>query len=86
MTTEIDTYPNETTWKDAMKRDSQRHIDGWAMESNSKTKLQITWSNDPPPPPTADEIKIKELKDKLKDDTMTFKELLELLRVTGIIG
>ena len=85
MTTEIQTYPDETAWRDAMKRGSNRHLTGWHMIGNSKDRLEITWNNDPPPPPTVEEIKIKELKDKLKDDTMTHKELLELLRLIGII-
>ncbi len=85
MTTEIQTYPNEQSWRDDMKRGSVRTSTGWKMLSNSKDNLSITWNNDPPPPPTAEEIKIKELKDKLKDDTMTHKELLELLRLTGIV-
>ena len=62
MTTETDTYPDEATWRTALEGNRGG---GWYIVSNSKIKLQITWSNDPPPPPTADEIKIKELKDKI---------------------
>ena len=86
MTTETETYPDEQSWRDAMKRGATRHSTGWRTKSNSKTKLEIIWTNDPPQPPTAEEIRKEELKVKLKDDTMTHKELLEILRITGIIG
>jgi len=51
MTTETETYPNETAWHNTMKRGSLRPSTGWRMLSNSKDRLEITWSNDPPPPP-----------------------------------
>ena len=35
----------------------------------------------PPPVPTADELRIAELKVKLADDTITERELIELLRL-----
>ncbi len=85
MTTETETYPDKQAYDDAAKRGSSRHIDGWRSVTNNKSTLTRTWNNDPPPPPTAEEIKIKDLKVKLKEDTMTFKELLELLRLTGTI-
>ena len=82
---ESQTYPNINAFHDSMKRSGTRHATGWHIKSNSSTTLTVIWSNDPPPPPTVEEIKIKDLKIKLKDDTMTFKELLELLRLTGIV-
>jgi len=87
MTTEVQAYPAETAWRNSMTRSSIRHNGGWTAIGNSKARLEVTWKdNVVAPPPTAEEIKIKELKDKLKDDTMTHKELLELLRLTGIIA
>ena len=81
MTTETIVYANETDWRTAL---NSIRI-GWKIIGNSKQRLDIIWTDDAEPPPTAEEIKIKELKDKLKDDTMTHKELLELLRLTGIV-
>ena len=86
MTTEIQTYPDEQSWKDAMKRGSIRPSTGWIMIANSKDSLSITWNNDPPPPPTAEEIRKEELKDKVKNDTMTHKELIEYLTLIGVIN
>lgn len=88
MTTETQTYPNESSWRRSTQEGTPERLarSGWQPVSKSKPKLQTTWSNDPPPPPTAEKIREDELKVKLKDDIMTHKELLELLRVTGIIG
>jgi len=51
MTTETETYPNEQAWRDAMKRNSSRHVTGWRPILNSKNTLTITWTNNPDPPP-----------------------------------
>lgn len=88
MATETENYSNKGLATAAKTRGAQRHIDGWrpiSTDFNPDGTVTITWNNDSPPPPTADEIKIKDLKDKLKDDSMTHKELLELLRLTGVI-
>ncbi len=49
MTTETITYPDLTTWRTAL--DGRR---GWKANTNSRSKLEITWNNDPfvPKPPT----------------------------------
>jgi len=52
MTEETQSYPDEQAWRDAMKRGATRPSTGWRAISNSRDRLEITWNNDPPPPPT----------------------------------
>lgn len=44
MTTDTITYPDETSWRDAL--DNGRR--NWKILTNSRLALKITWNNDPP--------------------------------------
>jgi len=83
LTTETQTYRNETDWRDAMLRGASRHQNGWQMRRNSKNNLTIEWNNDPHSQ-TVNELRIRVLTEKIKDDSITTRELVEYLRLKGL--
>ncbi len=48
MTVETQTYPDIIAWRSALEGNRGG---GWHIISNSRNKLNIIWSNDPPPSP-----------------------------------
>jgi len=68
MSTEIETYPNETLWRAAMLKDATRHRNGWQMRTNSKNNLTIEWNNDPRIPTPKRQLTQRELLEEIAND------------------
>lgn len=87
MATETENYPNEQAMKAAKLRTAQRHIDGWRPVNSSKNSdgtWTITWNNDPPLPPTPEEIEKASLRQDLQNETIGLPQLIRYLKLIGI--
>jgi len=87
MVTEIENYATEALMKAAKLRTAQRHIDGWRplnTNSNPNGTWTITWNNDPPTPPTPDEIERESLRQDLQNETIGLPQLIRYLKLVGV--
>ena len=89
MTQRIQNVSNLQEAKDAKLRTSQNHLDGFRPIHTDKTSrgYKITWDNtpDPPDPKQTEKNRLRVLTQKILDDTITDRELVEYERLKLII-
>ena len=71
----------------AKLRTSQRHRDGWRpinTNKNNDRTWTIHWNNDPPIPPTAEQLEIASLRQDLQNEVIGLPQLIRYLKLVGV--
>ncbi len=87
MVTQSETYPDKAAARAAKARGGTRHQNGFtSIHTNFNTDgtVTIVWSNDPPPPPTAEEIEIASLRQDLQNEVIGLPQLIRYLKLIEI--